>query len=188
MDVVVRMQDSVSAQQLVDFLRAQGVACTVAGGLLDSAGPFSGVFKAQYSIVVLDRSSLTRARELTAEYLATLPDLDESWEADSEPDLSLLHPSLLPRCPACSYALLALPADSSCPACHKPMDLLALVLAEHGPEALIECYEPRERSPDDEEALRAMDLPCPGCRYSLRGLDPRGRCPECGRPYDKSMV
>lgn len=188
MDVVVRLKDSVTAQQLVDFLRGEGVACTIHGGLLDSAGPFSGVFKGQYSVVVLDRAELSRARDLTTEYFDAAPDPDESWEDESEPDLSLLHPSLLPRCEACSYQLLAMPRDEVCPACHEPMDLLALVLAQHGPEALIECYEPRVFTAAEEAAMREMDMPCPQCRYSLRGLEPRGRCPECGRAYDKARV
>lgn len=28
------------------------------------------------------------------------------------------------------------------------------------------------------------DYPCPACRYNLRGLDMRHRCPECGHAYD----
>ena len=30
------------------------------------------------------------------------------------------------------------------------------------------------------------DLPCAGCGYLLRGLDPAGHCPECNHPIDDS--
>ena len=31
------------------------------------------------------------------------------------------------------------------------------------------------------------DLFCPNCGYNLRGLD-RDRCPECGKPFDRSLL
>lgn len=30
-----------------------------------------------------------------------------------------------------------------------------------------------------------MDKRCDGCQYDLRGSPIRGRCPECGHPFDK---
>ncbi len=29
---------------------------------------------------------------------------------------------------------------------------------------------------------------CPRCAYDLRDLGPRGTCPECGRPFERSAV
>ena len=34
----------------------------------------------------------------------------------------------------------------------------------------------------------AEDVPCVGCGYNLRGLDPSGRCPECGMSLHISIV
>lgn len=31
-------------------------------------------------------------------------------------------------------------------------------------------------------------IPCAGCGYDIRGLDPNGRCPECGIPIDTRPV
>lgn len=36
--------------------------------------------------------------------------------------------------------------------------------------------------PLDERGFIAADLPCVGCSYDLRGLEPTGNCPECNAP------
>lgn len=33
----------------------------------------------------------------------------------------------------------------------------------------------------------SRDFPCPNCRYNLRGLEVRHRCPECGHAYDATL-
>ncbi len=40
----------------------------------------------------------------------------------------------------------------------------------------------------DESGHIGMDLPCVGCGYNLRSLDPDGCCPECGAVVRKSMT
>ena len=44
-------------------------------------------------------------------------------------------------------------------------------------------------SPSELLATRSLsdELPCRNCGYILRGLDPAGNCPECGRPISASM-
>ncbi len=38
------------------------------------------------------------------------------------------------------------------------------------------------------EILESHDVACARCGYNLRGLDPRGRCPECGTRVDRSVA
>lgn len=38
----------------------------------------------------------------------------------------------------------------------------------------------------DETDRIAQSLPCVGCRYDLRGLEPTGTCPECGKDIERS--
>ena len=38
------------------------------------------------------------------------------------------------------------------------------------------------------EVLAANYQLCPECEYSLKSLPAKGRCPECGRPYDSSRL
>ncbi len=189
MEVVARFHDAVAAQQLVSYLQAHGVAASTEGGLLESFGPIVGAFKGQYAVGVLNKNDLQEAKKLTAGFLSQSPVLDETWEHDvDEPDLTLLDPALLPSCPSCGLKLLSPPPNARCPSCSAELDLVALIIEAHGPEALEDCYPKptvADSDSDSEQAIRMMDIPCSRCRYSLRGLDRRGVCPECGQPYDK---
>lgn len=197
MEVVARFHDAVTAQQLVSYLQAHGVEASTEGGLLESFGPIVGAFKGQYAVGVLNKNDLPEAEKLTAGFLRQRPVLDEAWEHDvDEPDLTLLDPALLPSCPSCGLKLLSPPPNARCQSCGVELDLVALIIEAHGPEALSDCYpEPTvdDSGEDDyavtkegfDQMIRMLDVPCSRCRYSLRGLERRGMCPECGLPYDK---
>lgn len=45
-------------------------------------------------------------------------------------------------------------------------------------------FESSARAPDNLLCLTN----CPACDYSLESLPPQGRCPECGRCYDQTVV
>jgi rubrerythrin len=100
------------------------------------------------------------------------------------PDLSRVDSSLAPLCPSCGVTL---PMDASrdrCPGCHAEVDITALIVAAHGPEALVDCY-PDAAMPVDPAGI---ELTCAVCDYALAGLGMVGRCPECGEPYDKDAI
>ena len=49
----------------------------------------------------------------------------------------------------------------------------------------------KRNEPQNIESKRvyiAVDLCCVDCQYNLRGLDPKGRCPECGVHVEKSTA
>jgi rubrerythrin len=197
MEVIARFHDAVTAQQLVSYLQAHGVEASTEGGLLESFGPIVGAFKGQYAVGIIEKEEIEEGKILTEQFLRQRPILEETWEHDvDEPDLTLLDPGLLPSCPSCGLKLLSPPPNARCPSCGAELDLVALIIEAHGPEALADCYpQPTvdDSGEDDfavtkegrEQMIRMMDIPCSRCRYSLKGLARQGACPECGQPYDK---
>lgn len=179
MSVVATFSRLLLARQALQYLASRGVRAEIIGEH-DAYGGALG-----YRLWVPGLSD-TAAKALLAE-LSALPPPDPGWEAQSLPDLSLLDPALAPACPNCSRTL---PLDTglrSCPACGGPVDPAALILAAHGPEALIAAY------PTDDPGAELKDpfgrvVGCPACRYDLVGLANTGSCPECGEHYSKRTI
>lgn len=54
-------------------------------------------------------------------------------------------------------------------------------------EGVVDAAESLNASLDEAGSI-AIDLPCKGCDYNLRGLPPEGECPECGAPVARSLT
>lgn len=202
MHIVARYQDHLLAQEAATYLRSQQIAAGVTGGLLSGHGPFAGAVKGQYLVMVGERVNLARAKALVRALDLARIELSPEWEDEAEPDLSLLDPKLVPPCPACGGVISVV--GERCTCCGAEVDLVELVVAEHGPEALADCYpDPSEvwanLSESEQAALdlplelttedwQALEMPCSRCGYALGGLPGRGTCPECGQAYDKFDV
>ncbi len=126
----------------------------------------------------------------------TLLDDQQWWFADDQslieplPDLSVLPEAWAPLCPACQTTLPLDAAIDTCPSCHQTVDIPELIVQSQGPEALADCYELAQPviSEQTMQLIDTLDLLCPGCQYSLMGLDRTGLCPECGEPFDKDTI
>lgn len=148
----------------------------------------------EHWVAVAFKDDLPHARDLLDAFDAEPPPSTEDWAHETEPDLSRLPPGLTVPCEHCRYDLRSLvrsPAEVRCPECGHPNDPVERVLARHGPEALIDCYQ--DDAPEDPEwtedaVIRRLSLPCPHCACPLHALPLTGRCPACDRAYDKRRI
>ncbi len=170
------------ARRAADHLLANGIIARVSEGrdLLTYQ-------RNEHFVIIPEASELDRAKALLVELEASPETLDPEWESTTEPDLSLLDPAIKVNCPNCRYSLRGLPQHSKCPECGTPFDLVEVLIAQHGPEVLADCYP--EVGPEiSQELIDTAAISCPGCGYSLQGLPESGTCPECGSEYSKREI
>jgi len=187
METVCRYASPVMAEAAAAHLRANGVLAKVLGQM-DTLGGISPMFtpRGQFILVIADKQDLEEAT-LLLEELASDPPANDDWHESVDPDLSRLDPELAPTCPSCGRLLPLDERLEHCPSCGRGADVVGLLVERHGPEVLDPCYEAHEREIPEMLVDRAP-LACPRCRFSLFGLEARGRCPECGQAYDKRAL
>lgn len=183
---VRRYPGRLAAEEAAEWLRIHGIPAEVVGDHVHAAHPLSLAPWAQLQVVVLDNAHLERATGLLEELDATPIEQDVPLERAAWPDLSRLEGVSAPACPGCGAAL---PMDATleqCPSCGAGVDVAGLIVAEHGPEALLAGY-------DDPDAAAGADAGayagagrgvCALCGGMLAGSGERGRCPSCGQLYD----
>jgi hypothetical protein len=174
MEQVARFSTAMEAMHFVAFLRDAGIPDA---RIFNQADPIPGFLGIDVTVGTADAA---RARRLLQEFKA-LPPRRVMHEDEVKPDLSVLPASMAPACPGCGRTL-PLREVEACPGCGAIVDVPGLIVEAHGPEALTPCY-PDPTLGDEGEA--DLTTSCPGCAYSLIGLERRGRCPECGLAYDK---
>jgi len=185
---VRKYRSSIVAEAAAGHLRASGIPAMVVGHHIQSAISIGFLKFAQLDVVVPTRAHVPEADRLLDEFEADSEAFDEG-ELDEAmvADLSKLDPGVTVDCPSCGRRLPLEHGVDACPACADPVDVLELIVTEHGPDALADCYEAEPAEPTEAD-VRAYDLACAQCRYSLAGLEQRGRCPECGTLYDKLEI
>ena len=186
----------IQAQDAAMWLLRHGVLASVVGDHTASLGPYAGFTSrhgvGQHTVAI----ALERQRDLATELLVALDaepaSFEHGWEELSVPDLTALPPDLLPPCPGCATTLPPDAKAENCPACGFDVDVLGLIAAAHGPEAIEPILDTRALLPADEafddETLAAMAADCGACAYPLDGMPRTGVCPECGREYDKARI
>lgn len=167
----------VQAQQAVSFLLRRGVPAV---RISDSLSILNN--NRWRHFVVVDEADMERAESLVAQLEKASKFSGADWEAQAVPDISVLSPERAPACPHCGQILPLGEPECSCPGCAAVVDVVALLIARHGPEVLAECYPVVV---DVEGDMTESTVVCPDCRYSLTGLATHGVCPECGLVYDK---
>ena len=156
-----------------DHLVQNGVPAQVVGGNTDASASW-GRGVGAYEVVLASRDDAELAALLLEQYDSEAPVFEHGLDHQATPDLSVLDPAMAPPCPACGAVLPLEASLARCPACDADVDVAALIVATHGPEALAACYE---AGPSAEE-LMAMEPAHCGCGGPIDG---RGACAWCGR-------
>lgn len=140
MHPVRRFSTAIDAQLAAVELKAHGIEASVAGAPLQMLGPYTGSATGSPHVVSIgNKADVERARRIIDQMQHRTP--EPGWESQAQPDLTRLDPDLRIVCPECKYDLLGIGDEGHCPECGHEFDLLSLVLTQHGPEALADCYD-----------------------------------------------
>lgn len=157
-----------------EYLVQNGVPAEVVGGNMDGTLSWGwGRRSGTYEVVLGASADAELAAYLLEQWASEPVELEGDLDDHAAPDLSVLDPEMAPPCPECGARLPLSVSLEACPACGAPVDVAALVVAEHGPEALHDCYD---ATPNVNEL--AADEPCGACGGPIGD---KGLCGWCGR-------
>lgn len=157
-----------------EYLVQNGVPAEVVGGNSDGAMPWVlGRGNGLYEVVLATKSDAELASYLLEQWEREPMELEGELDDQALPDLSVLDPSMAPACPNCQKVLPLIASLDACPACGTSVDVPALIVEAHGPEALHECYD---ATPSVSEL--ASQEPCGACGGPI---NEKGACGWCGR-------
>jgi hypothetical protein len=179
---------SVEAHLRASYLRENGIMAGVIDGSVSAVtAMYSGIIpRGSQELVITSKSMREEATLLVEEFDANPPRIDDDWENNIQPDLSLLAEKHVPQCPSCDIRLCKSRPWGPCLGCKMEYNMEEIVFEQFGPEALTECFETTEPLANytDEEVCE-IPLDCPSCSYSLVGLPISGSCPECGVQFHR---
>ena len=181
---IARYTSEFVAQAAAEFLRSEGVAAEVVGGMLAEAPSSRSPGLSGFEVVLLLPAERSRATLLLEEFHLQGPASLADWEDQTLPDLSRLDPALAPPCDACGTPLPLDPLLDQCPACQAPADVLEQLLRAHGPEALALCFDGDEPDAPSSGAAQPRGphapLACPSCGAALHSKAGMQTCGSCG--------
>ncbi|MAY75213.1 MAG: hypothetical protein CMJ31_10940 [Phycisphaerae bacterium] len=194
--------------QAIDAARAlidEGVLAAVSNAMLNRGewlpGMNVGRPPGEFHVTVIEPTQLDLARAIIRQLAEVQPVAgapSDNWPDPHDLDLTKLPPQNLPPCPNCGTTLPPDAALTACPSCAEPVDVVELIVTQHGPEALEPCYAAGHPSATStgvteptwptDETLASLPLTCPACRAPLIDLAPEGACPACANPYNKRAM
>lgn len=188
---IASYQSSAFAHLAAAHLRENGIMAGVIDGSMSAITHVmaSTLNKGAYELMISSKRNEAIAKELIEDLVQNPPTIDPEWEEDLAPDLSKLDKALIPDCPGCAWPIMIARPLGPCQRCGTSYDVLEMIFAIHGPEALAPCYEteaPMANLTDEE--VCAIPIDCPACTYPLDGLGLRGHCPECGGHFDRRAL
>lgn len=176
-----RYASRLHAEHAAMRLRERGITATVVGDYVNLifGGPLAPRML-QVELMLLDTERRDEAEAVLAEFESEPIELDPGWEDQAFTELAGADLSAFDlECPTCAFDLAGLEPAGMCPECGGEYDAAMLIVARYGPEALAAIFED---APAPEPARR---FACRECRADLTASPTRGRCPSCGRLYDK---
>ncbi len=185
---VANFTSSVMAQLHAANLREHGIMAGVIDASISAITPIynAAIARGQYELVISTKRAHDRALELIDELERNPPIIDESWEDETIPDLSLLSKEHVPACPSCNTWLCVSRPLGPCIKCGASYNMERMIFDQHGPDALAVCYEQTEPLSNlTNEEICSIDLDCPSCSYPLDGLPLESHCPECGAWFNR---